>query len=46
MNAKERALTSRLVEKSKQNQKLTEQIGLNCKLSRMTAGNSQKPKTE
>lgn len=46
MNAKERVLTSRLVEKSKQNQKLAEQIGLNCKLSRMTAGNGQKPKTE
>ena len=46
MNAKERVLASRLVEKSKNNQKLTEQIGLKCKLSRMTAGNSQNPKTE
>ena len=46
MNVKERVLASRLVEKSKQNQKLAEQIGLNCKLSRMTAGDRQKPKAE
>lgn len=45
MNVKERVLASRLVEKSKQNQKLAEQIGLTCKLSRMKAGGSQKPKS-
>lgn len=46
MNVKERVLASRLVEKSKQNQKLAEQIGLDCKLSRMKAGDSQKPKAK
>ena len=46
MNVKERVLASRLVEKSKQNQKLAEQIGLDCKLSRVTAGDGQKPKVK
>ena len=46
MNVKERVLASRLVEKSKQNQKLAEQIGLDCKLSRIKAGDSQKPKAK
>lgn len=46
MNVKERVLASRLVEKSKQNQKLAEQIGLDSKLSRMKAGDSQKPKAK
>ena len=46
MSVKERVLSSRLVEKSKQNQKLSKQIGLHCKLSRVTVGNSQKTKTE
>ena len=46
MNVKERVLASRLVEKSKQNQKLAEQIGLDCKLSRMKAGDSQKTKAK
>ena len=41
MNVKERVLASRLVEKSKQNQKLADQIGLTCKLRRMNAGGSQ-----
>jgi hypothetical protein len=46
MNVKERVLASRLVEKLKQNQKLAEQIGLTCKLSQVTVGNSQKSKAE
>lgn len=46
MNVKERVLASRLVEKSKQNQKLAEQIGLTCKLSKMKVGDSQKTKAK
>lgn len=46
MNVKERVLASRLVEKSKRNQKLAEQIGLGCKLNRVIAGGSQKPKAK
>lgn len=46
MNVKERVLASRLVEKSKQNRKLAEQIGLTCKLSRMKAGGSQKTRAK
>ena len=46
MNVKERVLASRLVEKSKQNEKVAEQIGLTCKLSRMKAGGSQKTRAK
>lgn len=44
MNVKERVLASRLVEKSEQNRKTAEQMGLHCKLSRLQQETVKNPK--